>query len=146
MSRTTGPRLLGIMLGFVGAALDFFSGYVLLQASVNFVNGGMGLATQGTTGTVWGIGVVALGLVLLATTIAALIPSGIPKMGDFGSLMIVYGIAMLFIGAFMVSGFSSPMGNSVLSGLGMLSVGILMLVNGTLMWRSPITATGDSHG
>ncbi len=50
--------------------------------------------------------------------------------------MVVYGIAMLLIGATMDAGTSPAMRSATLTGLGMLSVGALMLVNGSLMLRS----------
>lgn len=46
----------------------------------------------------WGIGIFALGAVLVITALAASIsPFGMTKMGAFGTLMVVYGIVMLFI-------------------------------------------------
>ena len=52
--------------------------------------------------------------------------------------MVVYGVVMLFIGALMYLGYTATMEGATFSGVGMLAVGLLMVVNGALMSRSPM--------
>ena len=131
-----GVWLFGIILGLAGALLDFYSGYTLLAVPAMGVNE-MGV-TQGTPGVVWGFGVVALGVVLLVTTLASIASRGARRMGDFGALMTVYGAVMLFVGSFMLLGFTQMMTGAAPTGAGMIAVGVLMGANGVLMRRSPM--------
>ena len=132
------PRVLGVILGFAGALLDFYSGYVLLTSS------GMGASEMGTstlitqdnsTGFVWGVGVVALGAVLAVTAVASLSLMG-ARMKDLGALMVVYGLAMLFVGASMYAGITSMVQGAPFPSMGMVGVGVLMIANGTMMLRT----------
>jgi hypothetical protein len=124
----------GVLLGFAGALLDFYSGYLILAQS-QMVNG-MGMVEGYTsTGLAWGIGVILLGVVLAVTSIALTLPSQMNRMDDFGTLMVVYGLAMLFIGGSMYLGLTSMMTGVFSPGLAMLAVGVLMIANGALMRR-----------
>jgi hypothetical protein len=129
---------LGVIIGFAGAFLDFYSGYILLTSS------GMGasemeastLITQNnSTGFVWGVGVVALGVVLAVTAVASLSLMG-ARMKDLGALMMVYGLAMLFVGTSMYVGITSMVQGALFPALGMLGVGVLMIANGAMMLRT----------
>jgi hypothetical protein len=122
----------GVLLGFAGAFLDFYSGYqVLLQSQT--VNG-MGIMEGYTwAGLAWGIGVILLGVVLLVTSIALAQSSRMNRMGDFGVLMTVYGLAMLFVGGSMYFGLATTMAGAFSPGPAMLAVGALMIANGALM-------------
>jgi hypothetical protein len=124
-------RALGGVLGFVGALLDFYSGSLLLAGTSE-----MGTVTQSGGGidAVWGVGMTALGVVLIVTALAEILPYGAQRMGDFGALMGLYGIVMLFVGSMMYAGLTSMQGT--LPGLGMLVVGALMVVNGAAMRRT----------
>jgi uncharacterized membrane protein len=86
----------------------------------------------------WGIGVLVQGAAVLITALASLVSLGMRRMNLFGALMIVYGMAMLFVGDAMLTGLA-PMtmteGYTLLSSLGMLVVGALMLLNGFMMNR-----------
>jgi len=124
----------GVLLGFAGALLDFYSSYlVLVQAQM--VNG-MGMVEGYTsTGLTWGIGLAFLGVVLFVSSVALVLPSRMNRMGDFGALMVVYGFAMLFVGSSMYLGLTSMMSGVFSPALAMLAVGVLMIANGTLMRR-----------
>ena len=125
----------GAILGFAGALLDFYSGYLLLAGS-NMRTTEMGMVTQGGgPGVAWGIGISALGIVLAATAVASILRLGAGRMADFGALMVVYGIVMLFIGASMYAGVTSMTQGAPFPALGMLVVGALMVANGAAMRR-----------
>jgi len=124
----------GVLLGFAGALLDFYSGYLIL-VQAQMVNG-MGMVEGYTsTGLTWGIGLAFLGVVLFVSSVALVLPSRMNRMGDFGALMVVYGFAMLFIGSSMYLGLTSMMSGVFSPALAMLAVGVLMIANGTLMRR-----------
>ena len=125
-ARMGGARPIGVFLGSAGALLDFYSGYQLLT------QGGMAGPSDA-----WGAGILLLGVVLAVTALAMAYPSWTDLMADFGSLMLVYGAVMLFIGGMMYSGRISMMQGGVESGIGMVMVGALMLVNGAWMRRAP---------
>jgi hypothetical protein len=131
--RRTPLGWLGVLVGFAGAALDFYSGYLLLAQSPG--SGEMGVLESNWAALIWGVGVGALGVVLAVTSAALVFGSGQRRMKDFGALMIVYGLAMLFIGGAMYSGVASQMVGNVVPGIGMLAVGVLMVANGALMLR-----------
>ena len=124
--RPGSAALFGLLLGFAGALLDFYSGYLLLAQQ------GMSSAPE-----VWGAGILCLGAVLAVTALASVYPPWMGMMAEFGSLMIVYGLVMLFIGGSMLSGFISMMQGGTLSGIGMIVVGAFMLANGGWMRRAP---------
>jgi len=122
----------GVLLGFLGAFVDFYSGYLVLSRSQMVNEMGM-MEGYTSTGLAWGVGVIILGLLLAITSIALLLHFGMNRMGGFGVLMIAYGFAMLFIGVSMYIGLVSMMTGVFSPGLAMLAVGILMIVNGALM-------------
>lgn len=124
--------VVGVLLGFAGAVLDFYSGYVILAQS--WMVNDMGIFTGYTsTGLAWGIGVVSLGVVLAITSMAVMFYGRMNRMGDFGVLMIVYGLAMLFIGGSMYLGIAAMMNGAFFPAFAMLALGILMITNGALM-------------
>ena len=132
---TPAVRLLGVVLGLAGGLLDFYSGYqIVVQNPMTYVMGHP--ASYSSTGMVWGAGLVALGVVLVATSLAALSPRGVRMMKEFGELMIVYGVAMLFVAASMYYGVAPMMGGALASAIAMAAVGLLMLGNGFQMARS----------
>jgi hypothetical protein len=132
-------RALGVILGFAGALLDFYSGYLLLT-NTGMAASGMGTGTLDSTGLVWGTGIVALGVVL-AITAAASLSSMQARMKDLGALMAVYGLVMLFVGGSMAAGLTSMAQGAIIPALGMLGIGMLMIANGAMMFR-PRTIMG----
>ena len=122
--------LLGLALALAGAALDFYSSYEILSYPA------MAADAMGTpSGTVWGVGLAVLGVLLVATAAAGLSPLGAGRMALFGSIMAVYGAVMLLVGAAMGAGISPAMQTASVTGLGMLAVGALMVANGAVMLR-----------
>ena len=129
--------IVGVALGLGGAVLDWYSGYILI-ANSSMTPGGMGVAQSSGPGLVWGVGVVALGLVLAVTAAVMALRAEAVSMGDAGALMVVYGLVMLFIGASMYLGLTSMMQGTYFPALGMVALGGLMVANGALMRRSSI--------
>lgn len=128
--------LLGSVLGLVGAGIDFISGYLILANSMVTTNNmGVSMTAFSPGAVAWGIGLVSLGVVLVLSALALVSSIGMNRMGPFGALMIVYGVVMLFIGSAMYAGFGFMMNGSVVSGLAMLVVGTLMIINGVFMRR-----------
>jgi hypothetical protein len=126
----------GVVLGFAGALLDFYSGYLILTQSP-VVAGEMGMVTSSSAASViWGVGILALGAVLAITTFANGLRVSAVRMKDFGSLMVVYGFVMFFIGLSMYTGITSMTGGVFLPAYAMFVVGALMLANGVLMRQS----------
>ena len=67
---TPAVRLLGVVLGLAGGLLDFYSGYqIVVQNPMTYVLGNP--ASYSSTGMEWGAGNVALGVVLVAPSMAA---------------------------------------------------------------------------
>jgi hypothetical protein len=127
--------LIGVFLAVVGSILDFYSGYqILAQSSTNDM--GMVVMQYTSSGLVWGIGIIILGVVLVITAPAVVSSFGMHRMNTFGTLMMAYGIIMLVIGISMYRGVTPMMQGFTISGLGMLVVGPLMVFNGAIMWRS----------
>lgn len=127
--------VVGVLLGFAGAALDFYSGYLILVQSQMVNEMGM-IAGYTSAGLAWGIGVISLGIVLAVTSLTYTLPGRMNSMGDFGVLMIVYGFAMLFIGGSMYLGLTAMMTGAIFPASAMLALGILMIANGALMRSS----------
>ena len=129
--------LVGMVLGFAGAALDFISGYSVGSQSMMTVDDmGIKSTAYNTSALGWGIGISALGVVLLITAVASATKFGSARMGLFGLLMIVFGAIMFVIGGSMYLGIVPMMAYSALSSASMFIVGALMVVNGRLMSRS----------
>ena len=128
-------RPLGFALGVAGALLDFYSAYQLL-VQPEMDTSVMGASSNGGTAVVWGVGIAALGAVLAVTAILTILSVGIRSMQDGGTLMVVYGCVMLFVGGSMYSGITSMVQGATLPALGMLAVGVLMVANGFMMRRS----------
>jgi hypothetical protein len=131
----SGVGLLGVFLAVAGSILDFYSGYqILAQSATN----DMGIVAMQYTssGLAWGVGIIILGAVLVVTAPAVVSSFGMRRMRTFGTLMVGYGVIMLFIGISMYRGVTPMMQGITLSGLGMMVVGPLMVFNGAVMWRS----------
>jgi hypothetical protein len=129
--------LVGVVLGFAGAALDFISGYSVGSQSMMSVDDmGIKSTVYNTSALGWGIGISVLGVALVITAILSLTRLGSARMGSFGLLMIVFGAIMFVIGGSMYLGIVPMMAYSDLSSAGMFTVGALMVVNGRLMSRT----------
>ncbi|MDG6937668.1 MAG: hypothetical protein JRN16_05175 [Nitrososphaerota archaeon] len=130
--------LFGLILGLVGASLDFYSGYQLIagsaQSSALPSGVGMPAVQYVNSGLPWGAGVAALGVLVASTSVASVSVFGAAHMRAFGALMVVYGLLMVLVG-FAMGGLASAMGPESLSGFGMLLVGGLMAINGFMMLR-----------
>jgi hypothetical protein len=124
-------RQSGFALGVVGAVLDFYVGYLILQGSST---NDMGMVViQSGSALAWGVGLFILGGLLILTALASVTSLGTGRGKSFGALMVVYGVVMLAIGGFMYSGFAPMMGGALLSSLGMILLGALMVLNGAVM-------------
>ena len=109
----------GLILAIIGAALDFVSGYVMVaNSSAMPMNGG--------TRLLGGVGLFALGIVVIVTGAIMATPFAAGKMSVYGLLMEVYGVLMGLASTYI------PSMNSMVADA-MLVVGILMFVNGMLM-------------
>lgn len=123
----------GVFLGFAGAILDFFSSYLILAQSTASEMGTM--AGPSSSGIIWGIGIATLGVLLAVTSFALVLPVSGARMGEFGALMVAYGLVMLFIGASMYSGITAMANGALFPAVAMFVFGTLMIVNGVLMRR-----------
>jgi hypothetical protein len=134
MKRST---FLGVVLAFAGAALDFFSSYqFVIQSRMTQNDMGVIMVEYDASSLEWGVGLSALGALLLGTALLNFTGLGMRKMHLFGILMATYGVIMLFIGFSMYSGIAPIMTERFLSSIGMFIVGFLMLGNGVGMTRS----------
>jgi hypothetical protein len=125
--------LLGFILGLVGAAVDFASGYLVLSHTVSTNTMGEMMVEYSLSELLWGVGLFALGALLVATSLISVSSVGLGRMGLFGDLMLVYGIAMLIIGSAMYSGVTPMMSGYLFSSAAMFVVGIFMIASGALM-------------
>jgi hypothetical protein len=123
--------LVGLALALIGAALDFYSSYEIMSYPTMTV----GMAEGTLSATIWGVGLAALGVLLVATAAASFSSFGADRMALFGGIMVVYGVVMLLVGATMDASISPAMQTASLTGLGMLVVGAVMVVNGSMMLR-----------
>ena len=128
-----GAVLVGVVLGVLGAALDFYSAYRLAAPEISTMGG---MPAYSSSGTAWGVGLAALGVLLLVTAAAGASSLGEGRMGLFGGLMVAFGSIMLLVGAAMGLGVSPSMQTAAFAGLGMLAVGVLMVANGSVMLRA----------
>lgn len=119
-----------MVLGLIGAALDFYAGFLLFSQSMSPSND---MAMNDSAALAWGGGITAIGVVLAVTSVASLASGRSRNMKDLGALMLVYGSVMLFIGASMYLGLTSMTAGALLPALGMLVVGALMVLNGAAM-------------
>ncbi len=128
----------GFVLGIAGAFLDFSAGYLLLTQSMTTTND-MGVTNvEYNASTIsWGVGIIALGAVLLITALVSVSTIGIKRMRFMGVIMVIYGATMLFIGASMYSRIASMMEGSLALSFGMFLVGGLMVLNGIVMQKAP---------
>jgi len=129
--------LTGLILGFAGAVLDFSSGYLIfVQSKITTNTMGVSVTGYNSFAVVWGVGLFALGGLLIITTVASVSSFGNMRMQFFGILMVVYGVVMLLTGELMYSQIAPMMIGSFLSSSAMFVVGFLMILNGVLMVRN----------
>jgi hypothetical protein len=127
----------GLVLGIIGAILDFYSGSAFLSMSMSTTTM-MGVTTTHYNGSAqyWGIFLLFLGIALLLTAGISITSYGLRQMALFGMLMMGFGVVMFAVGALMYSGITPMMpqqSTTLVSSLGMFGVGALMLVNGSFM-------------
>jgi hypothetical protein len=108
----------GLILAIIGAALDFISGYAMVTNS--------SAMSMNETRLLGGVGLFALGIVVIVTGATMVTPLAAGRMSLFGLLMEVYGVVMGLASSYIPS-----MNGTVADA--MLVVGILMFVNGMLM-------------
>lgn len=126
---------MGSVLGFVGAGVDFISSYLILADSMVTTNSmGVSMTAYSPGAVAWGIGLSAFGAVLVFSALATVSSIGLNRMRLFGALMIVYGVAMIFVGAAMYTGMAL-MSGYIISSLAMFVVGTLMILSGAFMRR-----------
>lgn len=130
--------IVGLVLSLAGAALDFSTGYLILQNQLMTTTDNMGMVvTQYNASSLfWGLGLLALGVLLIATGFLSLTAIRMKRMGLFGSLMAAYGMIMLLVGYLMYSGLTPIMQGSMISSLGMFLLGVLMIASGVLMSKN----------
>jgi len=126
----------GFMVGIIGGILDFASATTLLTSPTQ-------PATMGATGTSLDIPLILLlyllGAAVILTSIFSIMSIGFRFGRWFSILMIVYGGVMMVLGWLMTAGSMQGTAEVALYGYGMLLVGALMLVNGGMMARTPMT-------
>lgn len=98
----------------------------------------MGLSTMhyDYPAILWGVLILLLGASLAVITALGTSKFEATTMFPFGTLMIFYGIIMILLGSLMYARVISTMMNEssiLVSSLGMLILGVLMLANGALM-------------
>ena len=117
-----GVAYTGVLLSFVGAALDVASGYTLTSMTADPMTGG----GPSTASMVFLYG---LGTALAVAGLAMVLPGASGRMRLLGLVMEVFGVVMALTSTFV------PGMNGALSD-GMLIVGALMILNGALMQRT----------
>jgi hypothetical protein len=131
-----GPAIAGLVLGVVGALLDFYAAYsIISQSAATGEAMGVMVTQYSPYGLAWGAAVLVLGALVAASAVLGVTSLGMRRMGMMGTLMAAYGVAMLLVGAAMSSGAVQMMGGALASGIGMLVVGALMVANGAWMRR-----------
>lgn len=120
-----------VIIGIAGGLVDLVSGSVLL-ADASSRGSLMGM--MGPSSSTWGgLLLLALGIVVLVTTLLMMGERGTRAPATFRLLMFVYGIAMLSVGASMIAQLFSMTSGSLLSGGVMIGVGAAMLVSAASM-------------
>lgn len=126
----------GFVLGVLGSFLDFTSGYLILSRAMTSTNEmGTMINTYSLSNLAWSISLFVLGAIILITSLASISKAGLARMHLFGTLMIAYGIIMLFVGGTMFARIAPMMNGYLISSAGMFVVGALMIANGALMNR-----------
>ena len=124
-----------IAIGIVGGLVDIASGFLLL---VDAYTKGPTMAMMGPSSEVWGgLLLLALGAIVLLTTLLMTSERGMRSPATFRVLMLVYGVVMLIIGAAMIAQLYSMTSGSFLSGGAMIAVGAAMLVSAAAMGPAP---------
>ena len=133
--------LVGLVLSLAGAVLDFLSGYLILGNQSMTTTNDMGMAvTQHNAGALpWGLALLVLGALLVATGVLGASSLGLRRMTMFGGAMAIYGMIMLGVGYLMYSGMAPLMQGSMASSLAMFLIGAAMIANGALMAQRPRT-------
>ena len=118
-------------LGLLGGAVDLAVGAILLlQTPMTMMPS---LATA--LGFFAGIGLLALGVIVLVTALLMSRRGAMERGLRAGGLMLLYGALMLAIGGAMLGQVFPLMGGSLYSGITMIVLGVAMLVSGGSMAR-----------
>lgn len=124
----------GFIIGLAGGVLDFASGTGLLQNGMQQTI--MENASTAPQNDVVGLGLYALGAVVIASAAASVISVGRKHLGLLSGLMVVYGVVMLLVGGLMAGGLLTMMISTPFYGYAMVVVGALMIANGSIMSRT----------
>jgi len=122
----------GFMLGVLGGLLDFASatGIVINQGGSGMMNGYILSPDE------WAVGLVALGVLVVAVAVLSVTSTGVMHLKGFSVLMVLLGLLMAVIGTLMSGG--SIAGSSTIYSYAMVIVGALMAINGAMMLRTPM--------
>jgi hypothetical protein len=125
----------GFIIGLIGGLLDFASASFLLLGQ-----GGNPSMMNGSSVSVygWAAALIALGVVVIVTSVLSVVSVGIRFGRVFAILMTAYGVTMMIIGAAMTAGYIMATDVSIIYSYGMFLVGAAMLVNGIMMSRNPM--------
>lgn len=123
--------LVGLILAAIGAALDFISGTLMLQAAFAAMMPNM--LSAALNATIWSVPIYIFGGLLITTGALGATRVGAARMRVFGELMAIYGIVMLFIGGLMLAGVTPMMQGAVPLSIAMFAVGLAMIINGRVM-------------
>lgn len=120
-----------VVIGIAGGLVDLVSGSVLLADASSR---GSLMEMMGPSSSTWGgLFLLALGIVVLVTTLLMMGEWGRRVPAAFRLLMFVYGIAMLGVGASMIAQLFSMTSGSLLSGAAMIVIGAAMIVSASSM-------------
>lgn len=129
------PSSSGFMIGVVGALLDFASATNVLVSPVQ----SSGMMTTSGPSPWWILGLYSLGALVLVSSVLSIMAIGFRFARLFSLLMVGYGLAMIASGWIMSTGNMFGSSDAALYGYGMLVVGGLMIVNGAMMTRTPMS-------
>jgi uncharacterized membrane protein HdeD (DUF308 family) len=97
----------------------------------------MGSPMMSASSALAGYSLLALGAIVFLTGMYMLVTRVMEHRSTIGLLMIVYGVAMLVLGAGMIGQlFNIMMQGSTVSGIAMILVGLAMLYSGSQMTRT----------
>ncbi|MDG6908162.1 MAG: hypothetical protein JRN20_20530 [Nitrososphaerota archaeon] len=87
MAFSNRTNIVGFVLGLVGALLDFASAYLIIAQSVTMTQNGMGMTVTEYTdasAVIWGVGIAALGIILIVTAFVSISSFGRNMMATIG--------------------------------------------------------------
>jgi len=123
----------GLILGLVGGVLDFASGAGLLVGGMQQTP--MENSSVSPQNEALALGLFVLGATVIISAVISIMPVGRGHTKLLAGSMVAYGIVMLLVGGSMARGLVAMM-STPLYGYAMVIVGILMIVNGSIMSRT----------